>query len=227
MRYAFMLFAVIGVMSLRSNPTSKQQRRLLDNPLEDTISTVKIGRQVWMKYNLSTTTFRDGSAIAPFLNTSELNQLEDQGLAGYGMVPDQQEEMLYNHFAAADPRNICPEGFKVPSLLDFLELIDTLNTAQYKSLGDLEQRLIHQGGNGFGARYSGWCCMDYTDEEGQVHDFVNGGSNAAFWTVTDGEEEGFACSLEIGESWRNDSEGVFYDCYSPRKYAFSVRCIRE
>lgn len=227
MRYSALLALVSMALCLWSKPSSGHHNKVFSILQEDTISTVKIGRQEWMKYDLSTTTFQNGTAISPFKNATELTQLEEQAMPGYGMIPGQQREILYNYFAIADPRNICPVGFRVPLLIDFFELLDTLNTEPYKSMGSMEQRLVHQGEHSFGASYSGWCCMDFTDEEGLVHDFVNVGSNAAYWTLTEGEEEGTACSFEIGGSWRNDSGGVFYDCSSPKRHAFSVRCLRE
>ena len=78
---------------------------------------MQIGTQIWMEENLKAAKYRDGSAI-PNVSDSALwysantgaycdyHNLASEG-AGYGH--------LYNWYAIADSRNMCPLGWHVPS----------------------------------------------------------------------------------------------------------------
>ncbi len=89
------------------------------------VETVTIGTQVWMKYNLDTEVYQDGSAIENpniiFNRSLSLPawcyylRLESYN-ATYGK--------LYNGYAVNNAKGVCPIGFKVPSRTDF----NTLST---------------------------------------------------------------------------------------------------
>jgi uncharacterized protein (TIGR02145 family) len=89
------------------------------------VETVTIGTQVWMKYNLDTEVYQDGTSIEganiEFTRTlttpSWCYYLRDESYnATYGK--------LYNGYAINNAKGVCPVGFKVPSSADF----NTLST---------------------------------------------------------------------------------------------------
>lgn len=89
------------------------------------VETVTIGTQVWMKYNLDTEVYQDGSAIER-ANLDFTRSITIPGWAYYNYDPtfNTTYGKLYNGFAVNDSRNICPVGFRVPTRNDF----NTLNT---------------------------------------------------------------------------------------------------
>lgn len=83
----------------------------------NTYSTVQIGAQCWMAENLRTSRYRNGDAIPTGLDslgwqtatTGAYCYYADSGAmnADYGK--------LYNWYAVADPRGLCPNGWHVPT----------------------------------------------------------------------------------------------------------------
>ncbi len=91
--------------------------------------TVVIGEQEWFAENLRATKFKNGDTIATgFSNeayTQLMNREENSGTPAYSIHPDADFEtdgLLYNWFAVADVRGICPEGWRVPSDTDWFIL---------------------------------------------------------------------------------------------------------
>jgi uncharacterized protein (TIGR02145 family) len=86
--------------------------------------TVKIGDQEWMAENLSVTHFRNGDIIDEvkthkgWMIAASLNQ---PAWCYYYNDPDNEEEYgrLYNWYAINDPRGLAPEGWKIPSFIEW------------------------------------------------------------------------------------------------------------
>ena len=79
--------------------------------------TVQIGTQLWMKENLKTTRYRDGSAIPTNFIDSQWGNTTRGAYAIYDNEPENDKiyGKLYNWYAVADPRGLCPAGWHVPS----------------------------------------------------------------------------------------------------------------
>lgn len=78
---------------------------------------VKIGTQVWLTSNLKTTKFRDGTDIP---NITDIQIWASPPTGGYCWYYNQISfkdiyGALYNFLAVTDSRNICPEGWHVPT----------------------------------------------------------------------------------------------------------------
>ncbi len=99
-------------------------------------NTIKIGNQTWMLENLKTTKFNDGTPITEYTfetfgnnwgslidqialyqwaDTSDLNNVVDEE------IPFDFYGAMYNHFAIESGK-LAPEGWRIPSLQDFIEL---------------------------------------------------------------------------------------------------------
>jgi uncharacterized protein (TIGR02145 family) len=78
--------------------------------------TVVIGTQVWMKQNLKVTRYRNGDTI-PNITGTEWG-IQSSGaycLYNNDIMSDSAYGALYNWYAVADSRNICPTGWHVPT----------------------------------------------------------------------------------------------------------------
>ena len=90
---------------------------------------VRIGDQWWMAENLRVTRYRNGDAIPTGLSAGEWEEADYGAYTVYphalidGLSSDAEVVnaygKLYNWFTVADPRGVCPEGWKVPRELDW------------------------------------------------------------------------------------------------------------
>jgi len=95
------------------------------------IYTVIIGKQEWTVHNLNTEHFRNGDAIQQATTAEEwVNAWKEKRPAWCyyeGKKPSNRfVGKLYNFYAMTDPRGIAPEGWRVPSPKDWVEMITTL-----------------------------------------------------------------------------------------------------
>ena len=96
-------------------------------------NTVVIGQQEWMAENLKTTRYNDGVDISyPGNNNSAWESNTNGAYAWYDNDIANKDiyGALYNFYAVDQAsnggRNICPEGWRVPEVSDWLELTDYL-----------------------------------------------------------------------------------------------------
>ena len=90
--------------------------------------TVKIGNQVWMAENLKVTRYRNGEVIPNVKDGSAWSALTTGAWCDYNNLAINGSKFghLYNWYAVADPRNIAPEGWHVPTEAELTELQDYL-----------------------------------------------------------------------------------------------------
>ena len=91
---------------------------------------VQIGTQVWMAENLRTTRYRTGATITNVTNATTWSGLTTGAWVHYGNSTDNETVYgkLYNWYAVADSRNICPTGWHVPSDAEWTVLSNFLAT---------------------------------------------------------------------------------------------------
>jgi len=91
-------------------------------------ATVRIGDQLWMKENLRVTRFSNGDTITTGLSNEDWANTDEPA---YAIYEDDRAILnlygkLYNWYAAADERNICPAGWAVPDWEDVDQMISYL-----------------------------------------------------------------------------------------------------
>ncbi len=89
------------------------------------VETVTIGTQVWMKYNLDTDVYQDGTPIER-ANLAFTRSVTSPSWCYYNYEVSYNFSYgkLYNGYAVNDSRNICPIGFRIPTRAEYT----TLNT---------------------------------------------------------------------------------------------------
>jgi uncharacterized protein (TIGR02145 family) len=147
---------------------------------------VTIGTQTWMKANLKSTKYRNGDLIettdpATKAITGEnepkyqwVYNGNDNNLSVYGR--------LYTGYVATDSRNICPDGWHVPSKTEWMTLVDYNGGMAVAGLKLKEAGTSHYYPN-----------MDATNESGftalpggsRIYDgtFWGSGHAGVFWTI--------------------------------------------
>jgi len=182
---------------------------------------VIIGTQVWMVENLNTSRYRDGDSIPCITDDSIWFHLTTGAYRNY-ILPSNglTYGRLYNWYAVADSRNICPTGWHVPSEASWVILADYLGGESIAGGKLKETGLSHwQTPNGGATNETGFTALPGGDYGSQ------------------GDEE----IGTIGNWWASDESEVFYSyCRSiyyydsrlmrgsaSKIFGFSIRCLKD
>ena len=180
----------------------------------DVYKTTLIGTQLWMRENLKTTKYRDGSDITianDATSWKSANGLK-QGATTFYNETDAEYGRLYNHFAVVDARQLCPAGWHIPTDLDW--------TTFYSSVGGVSAFLKDSTGwpsrginsSLFSAKPNGRRNADGT--------FVEKGLKAFYWGAAASGLKGDA--IEIA-----DNEAFIKRNYYNKNSGHSVRCLKD
>ena len=180
-------------------------------------ATVIIGDQEWMAENLATTKFNNGDTIA-FANNLTASPAYTWATDNEGISLKDCYGNSYNGQTIIDERNICPVGWKVPSIEDWNELDDYLksnftNSPEYNLKASEGWFSAGNNASGFRLLPSGyinvsWSEVRETGEHGE----------ARVWSST------FYNSSSIGVKYTHGSwitEVAYVGEYN------SIRCLKE
>lgn len=97
---------------------------------------VRIGSQVWMADNLKNTYFNNGTPIPVVEDDNTWKNLTTPALSWYDNNAAQNKFMgAYYNFYAVESNNICPPGWRVPTLQDFEQMLVFLQQYGYNYNG--------------------------------------------------------------------------------------------
>ena len=198
--------------------------------------TVLIGDQCWCAENLRTTHYDNGDPIPnPVANADWFAA----GQNSEGARSNAVNAPLYNWYAVADPRNVCPAGWHVPTDEEFTELIVFLDplaepASDDQSLtagGPLKSTGTLQSGTGVwtqpntgATNESGFAAVPSGSRfiGGQMQD--QDGSHAWLWSSTSSGEE-----TAWGRMLVSSTAVVFRfgDDSGTKPSGYSVRCIKD
>lgn len=203
--------------------------------------TITIGTQEWMAENLKTSIYRNGDAISYVTENVQWGGLTTGAWSYYNN--DSQYECpygkLYNWYAVADPRNICPTGWHVPSDTEWNVLIgffdptynanisgDQSTTAgnTMKSSGLQYWLGPNQGAtnqSGFSALPGGCRVIFFDNLNFPVGEFSALGG-IAIWHSSTEVDSGFSWFRDL-----NSSNGSAFRAFSYKQNGLSVRCLRD
>ena len=186
--------------------------------------TIKIGNQTWMAENLRVTHYQNGAEISNITDNEEWAALTTGAYCNYNNTNDLDTiatyGRLYNWYAVADMQNLAPEGWRVPRIADWLELIeylrgDTIASNALKEVGTYhwEDPFESDNSSGFTAIPSGW---RYLSQDASQIGFYN-----AFWSASEYNEAsaGFLYLYFFDSKvWK----GINY-----KQNGYSIRLIKE
>lgn len=183
--------------------------------------TVVIGKQLWMVENLKTTHYRNGDPITKITDVTTWENTFDK-TGGYCNYDNDEANAtiygrLYNYTAANDSRNVCPQGWRMPTSGDWSTLIHFLggNLAaggRLKEIGTthwISPNIAASNSVGFTALPGGY--MDYGG-------FRSLGSSCYFWSAP-GEKN--------TQTIKNTDQGIAVTGNELSVMGMSIRCIRE
>ena len=192
-------------------------------PVLDTIgnqyTTITINGEEWFKENLKTTKYANGTDISNVTDNASWNNLSTGAWANYdnSVANDAIYGKLYNWYAVADVRGLCPTGWHVADDLDWTSLTANYGTDaaagnELKSTTLWAAVNANNNTSGFGATPGG----------GRGGGLFGDITNKGFWwtsTLFD-PSTSYARRLEY-----NLDTVVRY--YESNKSGFSVRCVKD
>jgi uncharacterized protein (TIGR02145 family) len=184
----------------------------------NTYKAVQIGDQCWIAENLRTTKYQDGSSIPNVKNNSQWGNLSTGAWSHYDnqVANDSKYGKLYNWYAVADSRNICPVGWHVPRDAEGTVLSDYLG----ENPGFKMKSTSGWNNNGNGSNSSGFSGYPGGHSNNLGNFFVIE-RNAYFWSSTESSSSN-AWYRPLGS---NNQE--LYRSFTIKLDGFSVRCIRD
>jgi len=190
----------------------------------NTYNMVLIGTQCWMGENLKTSRYSNGVSIPIVTDATEWDSLETGKRSWYNNDSTTYENPygnLYNWYAVADNRGLCPNGWHVPTDAEWTTLTSYLGGesvagGKMKSTGTtywVSQSEGTDNSSGFSVLPGG-----YRDNDGSFN-YIR--SFAFCWSATeDGYSDAWFRSL-------NNSYGDVYRYSFGKSVGASVRCLRD
>jgi uncharacterized protein (TIGR02145 family) len=235
MKKSFTLFICVTAFTL-----SAIKAQTITDADGNAYNTIAIGTQLWMKENLKTTKFRDGSSITNVTDPNTWLSLTTEAYCNYSNTPSNANiwGRLYNWYAVSDTRELCPAGWHVPSDYDWTILQNYLYVNGYNYDGTTT------GGNKIAKALSStthWVASSVAGAPGNSDypsvrnssgfsslpngyrstggSYNNLGESSYFWTSTpynSGSSYRYAMDYDNPILWRNFFSNV---------YGAAVRCI--
>lgn len=185
---------------------------------------VYIGTQVWMADNLKTTKFRDGSDIPNVTESDDWIELADPGYCWYGNDEETYGNTygaLYNWYAVADAKGLCPTGFHVPTDDDWTTLI-TFAGGDAAAGGKLKEK---------GTTH--WTAPNTEANDDYEFKALPAGRRSDegyFWYIGTGTRWWSSTQFDETYAWSRDASydnaGIQRD-FKTKTYGMSIRCIKD
>lgn len=225
--YIIVFFFLVGHVSSFAQIEMYQSDKVLSSDssmsVRKTYKSVKIVKQVWMLENLNVTHYRNGDSIPEARTEEEWKKClqEEKGCwCNYQNNPElgYKYGKMYNWYAVADPRGLAPEGWHVPSISEWEELIINLGGkmeagGKLKSANDWGRNCNANNESGFFGLPGG-----LRSSEGQ---FLSLNDYANWWSTSD-YKNGMAYYVYL---YCNLNFAIKY--YFSKGDGFSVRCVKN
>lgn len=179
---------------------------------------VKIGNQIWLAEPLITTHFNNGDPISYIAEDSKWGEQTGPAFGWYQSKPENSLPWgaYYNLAVIRDERGICPEGYHIPTMEEYQEMIDYLGEgAGSKMKSPLNWDNPGNNSSGFNAPGS-----SLRDVDG-VYKYQN--LVAFLWTDTANPDDG---NLNMILTLSNDG-GVWFQGDGLPQKGHPVRCIKD
>jgi len=207
------------VQSLEVNSSSGWQTlRALDYP------SIQIGTQYWMDKNLEVTTYSNGDIIPYVPDATTWASLTSGAWCYYNNDPSSGYGKLYNWYAAADSRGLCPAGWHVPTDAEWTTLVTFLGGSSVAGGKMKTTGTTRWSSTNVGATNSSYfAALPGGIRQSNGTTFGSIGNVGYWWSSTQS-------SVSATAAW---SRSLYYDASDisineyPKNNGFSVRCIKN
>jgi len=199
-------------------------------------STVLIGIQCWMRENLRTTSYNDGTSIQYVADTA-WSSISEGAFTWYDndSLWKYKYGALYNGYTLNDSSKLCPPGWHVPNKADWERLVSCIGGYSYSPGNSLKSCRQVNSPLGFGCNTDTHPRWDFSNDSiygTDIHGFTalpggkrlpNGsfqdlGGVGSWWSV-------FSPSTNLVFSIMANNGNIYYGS-NTRRYGNAVRCIR-
>ncbi len=197
-------------------------------------ATVVLGNgQEWLAENLRTTTYANGDPIPNVTEGNAWGQLTTGAWAHYDNNASYENPYgkLYNWYAVADPRNVCPAGWHVPTDAEWNTLVGYLDPnngyngkyswtagGKMKSTGTQYWNPLNKGAT----NESGFSGLPGGNRSSNVGSFNGLGYTGSWWSASESGAE---------TAWYRDLRGNHVvtagDNKVGKREGICVRCVRD
>ena len=191
-------------------------------------NTVLIGTQCWTQSNLKVTKYNDGTLIPDFTNITSISSIPLSGARAEYVVSGVPSSgyvgtygYLYNWYAVADSRKLCPTGWHVPSKDEWDILISYLGT---NAGGKMQLISTLWSSQSSGANNSsGFSAIPGGYGGGPISNFIS--SASYFWSSSERPTGGVGVPSAYNIRLENNLNlfNEFIDQYR----GLSVRCLKD
>lgn len=185
--------------------------------------TVTIGTQVWLAENLKVTHFANGDTIPCITNDFGWSNTYQGAYCNYDNSESNSVSYgrLYNWYAVADGRNICPGGWHVPTDAEWTVLTNYLSGESVAGGKLKEPGTTHWlSPNTEATNETGFSALPSGTRNGSGS--YSNSYNHGYWWTSVSQDSATAWSRNMNYNHAN-----VYRNYDPKTTGFSVRCIKD
>ena len=187
---------------------------------------VTIGAQVWMKQNLNTSRYNNGTAIPNVTDNATWTGLSTGARCYYNndsVTYSSTYGALYNWYTV-NTGNLCPTGWHVPTNSEWTTLITYLGGESIAGGKLKEAGLAHwQSPNANATNETGFSALPCGNRFYDPSTYFNIGEYGYWWCSA---ETGTVNPLYMGMNY-NSGYVSTYASYNGYKYGISVRCLKD
>ncbi len=185
-------------------------------------SVVNLYGQTWMAENLKTTKYCNGDVVLNEQNMTNWSKLGQGSYVSYFNMPtyDIIYGKLYNWFAVADTRNICPCGWHVPSDNEWTILTNNLGGEDFAGAKLKQTGIEFWQSSNTASNSSGFTALP-AGARSNLGYFGEQGSTAYFMTSTAQSDPKYIWLRGIG-----NGEAIFRN-ESVKTFGGSIRCVKN
>jgi uncharacterized protein (TIGR02145 family) len=178
----------------------------------NTYSSVRIRNQVWLTEDLKAVHFSNGDPIPLVTDPKQWDSLSSTAYCKMNNEPSNKHGLLYNWFAAIDSRNVCPDGWHVPSDDEWAQLTSVL-------LGENGRRGVLQESVELNQKIFWLLPVGFRGYEGEFFGLGYGGGG--WWSSTE--------STSITAYYRDISYNTagWQRMEGRKNYGYHIRCVKD
>ena len=235
---------LLDLLSAYGDCGAEESPSLCGDPLEYQgydYETVQIGEQCWFAENLRSENYLNGDVIPSNLSDGDWGNTTSGAVAVYdedyvcyesSLDIDEVDALtyspyasnlesygrLYNWYAVADSRSLCPSGWHVPTDQEWNVVSDVLG-GQNVAGGKMKTTYGWNGGEG--TNLSGFSGLPGGVRSDFSGSFCCAGYDGSWWSSTQSD------SGALDRSLFQDGGDVLFPDDSNQRYGYSIRCIKD
>ena len=218
------LILSILLLSILSIGCSKDDPKIKVTDIDGNIyNTITVGTDVWLVENLKTTKFTDGTAIPIVTDNSAWSNLTTAGMCDYSNTLSNSATYgkLYNWYAVAGTKKLCPSGWHVPTDSEWSDLVTAFGGYDVAAAKMMEAGVAHWlSPNSFATNSSGFTALG-TGYRNYLGEFKDLNYIGGFWSANSFDETYASYRTMYAGSVSIDNHGV------NKKTGLSVRCVKD